>query len=123
MTYNKFEIGRIQTDEDGAHKRRTKRRLTGKIIKVRVIYDKGIAPETNLKLFTIEGEKFVELPNHRKDAILYPRHSHISKEAVQSTLQGQPIMERFVSVGPIIVEIDNAGAGGIVKNIIITYKT
>lgn len=126
MTFKKYLTGEIKTDKDGFAAITTKK-ISGKIIKVRVIYNKlenKPAPETDLIITTVEEEKIVELLDWNKDIILYPRHIPTNEYFINVSIneQSQANQEPFVSVGPLVIEITKAGEFSKIDNIIILYE-
>lgn len=123
MGYSKFYTGQVFTNEEGKAKIKTSNDINGEICKIRIIYSIGASPETIIKISTIEGEVMVNLQNNNKEKILYPLHSSFSDNVGDIAISGQDSMQKYISVGPIIIEIDNSNKnGGVIENIIITYK-
>lgn len=121
MAYTKIPTGKIVADENGKASIRTKS-ITGKIIKVRVDYGTTDAL-TTLRILTIEEEKVVELHENNQSVVLYPRHSVVHERFPQIPVkENEPVMEAFVTVGEMIIEVENAGEGGTIENIIFTLE-
>lgn len=124
MVYEKFHIGSISVGKTGKAQLITEDSAVGKIIKVRVVYNKKESTaQTTLRLLTIEGEEVVILTEHNKDIVVYPRHSYIRQEMAQIAIsESEPRMERFVSVGPIVVKVESPEKGKMIDDIILTLE-
>ena len=125
MSYKKLETGPLITDEEGKLDYVTNE-FKGKIIKVRVIYNKPLATtETCVKIETMEEELIWDLVNNNEDVVVYPRILLMQQKKFMHVAwqEGQEMAEQVVNVGPVKIEVKGAkGKGPAIKNVVFTYE-
>lgn len=125
MAYDDFTLGPFTANDEGKILQITQQVVVGEIIKVSVKYGKGENDPgalMTLKLFTSDGEEIIKLHEHNTDGVWYPRHSLVEEKVFQIPLDGQNIVERFVSMGQIMVDAERMKKGGVIEEVKITVK-
>lgn len=113
-----YETGQIKTDEEGIAGAILKN-VKGEIWQVQVTY--GECNElTNIKLTLSNGEEILYFENNQ-DFIHRPRKSLAGK--FTTIVAGEETgKERLVNFGDITIEIDNAGADGVIFNVSVLVR-